>query len=116
MSFFPSLDTYAERKRFAVFHAYTAILCPPIVLLVMYFIYLYNRIPDSNPFGAGMSMWFLWSYVAWTILGAWRFMDNLGYYGQKLLMIAFLIVFPFIYLHNIWYLIAKKDLHGDSQD
>ena len=107
---FPGVSTLAERKKFAIFHACTFILCPVIVMFVMLF--TYNGDPHGHPFDAGMGYWIFASLLMWNFFGAWRFMWDIRDDGNpligRLIMIPFLIGFPFFYLYNLWCVICKK--------
>jgi hypothetical protein len=108
------LDSYQERKRFAVFHACTLILCLLIVLLAMDFIFLNNGLPHDNPFGAGMGKWLFLSYFVWGVIGSLSFDVGPSFFFGRFVTGLLMFSFPIVYLYNIWYLIFRRDKREDG--
>ena len=111
MKLFPGTSTLAERRKFAIFHLYTLILCPVAVMLVMFF--TYNGNTHNHPFEAGMEKGIFISLLVWNFFGAWRFIsdshDAEGFLFSRLIAIALIVGFPFFYLYNLWCLIRKNE-------
>ncbi len=109
MKLFPGVDTHTERKRFAVFHTCTLVLCPLIVMLIMFLVFSNHGDPHNNPFDAGMGKWLLLSLFTWNVLGAWRFVSDFGPLAGRMVGILLFLGFPLFYLHNFWRMLVNKD-------
>lgn len=117
--FFPGIDTLAERKKFAVFHACTIIVAPLIGALLMLPIHWRSNSTDTV-IVAGLGIlfsnvqdWLFWSLGAWNAIGAIRFHDdafmNNGFSASRVMFFLCFIFFPLLYLHNLWCIIIKKE-------
>jgi len=121
--FFPGIDTFAERKRFAVFHACTIAIAPLIGAVLMVPIHWRGNSTDTL-IVAGLGMlfshmkdWLIWSLCAWNLIGSMRFHNDAfsdsGFGASRIVGLFTFIFFPLIYLYNLWCIIIKKDAEGE---
>ena len=119
----PGIGTLAERKKFAIFHTCTLILSPAIGAFFVFIITCLGSLTSpvshlgiSNPF-ENVCLWLLASLFCWTIIGSIRFYKDI--FGRDTLFIIEIFVilafgFPFLYLHNLWYIFSKKNTESSE--
>jgi len=113
----PSVDTLSERKKFAIFHTCTLVVAPIIAALMIFVIKWINSIGSTtsvsmslNPFTDSNLL--LWSLIVWNTIGSLRFYSNTYDIGASFIArcvgMLFMIIFPFYYLYNLWYIFIKR--------
>jgi len=94
LKFPPRVDTVAERKRFAVFHAVTLVITMIMVELLF---------PDMGLVGVLL----MWGFCASAGFYS-EFQEKYGDLGCRFLILLLLFFFPVYYLYNLWYILGKK--------
>jgi hypothetical protein len=95
---FPGVDTLAERKKFAIFHACTLVIAPIIAMLLMLFI--------------NWGSWLFWSLFVWNAAdgdGNSPTDRLLGSFIIRFVHILLTLIFPLYYLYNLCYIFVKGD-------
>lgn len=106
MKKFPGIETNDERKKFAIFHACSLLICLILSAAILCF-------QHRDPFGDSKNVWLFTSILFWNFLGSWRFHSDLsedgGFFIGRLATIVLVVGFPLLYLHNLWCIITKKE-------
>ena len=125
--FFSGTGTFAERKWFAVFHACTVPISMIIGALLIFLFDIVNPLRGAglqmglpmlleNPF-ANVGKWLGFSLFVWNFLGSWRisgdYMDAGDHFLARAMVLVYLFIFPFVYFHNLWYLLIKRNKGKD---
>ena len=118
---FPGIDTFAERKEFAIFHLCTLVIAAPIIgALFMIIISLFDPLRNvglpmtlETPL-TNVNKWLGISLFVWNFIGSIRFYEDTrvtrGFFFARLMVLILLFGFPLFYLYNLWCIFVNNKI------